>query len=123
MSAPPPFDVEIAQQLVGKHVLVGVTFRNHDGEERLQHQYHGVVVSVGKRGIALDVENTFSRGTLDLPPDLRGFTAAAPGSYRLRSTGEIVEDPDFIANWIVDLPSRDRDRPDADIVRRMIRSS
>ena len=30
-----------------------------------------------------------------LPPDLRAFKKARPGEYRLRSTGEVVLDPDY----------------------------
>jgi hypothetical protein len=39
-----------------------------------------------------------------LPPDIRAFQDAQPGEYRLRSTGEIVVDPDFITNWTINHP-------------------
>jgi hypothetical protein len=29
---------------------------------------------------------------------------AEPGSYRVRQTGEVVENPDFIATWTVHQP-------------------
>lgn len=39
-----------------------------------------------------------------LPPDVRPFTVAARGEYRLRSTGEVVVDPDLTATWVVTKP-------------------
>ena len=34
-----------------------------------------------------------------LPPDTQSTYPAPPGSYRLRSTGEIVENPDYLSTW------------------------
>jgi hypothetical protein len=34
-----------------------------------------------------------------LPPDLSAIRHAAPGEYRLKESGEIVKDPDFITTW------------------------
>ena len=36
-----------------------------------------------------------------LPPVPEAFEPAEPGEYRLRSTGEIVTNPDFVAIWTV----------------------
>ena len=44
---------------------------------------------------------------LTLPPDLDAFRAAAPGIYRLRSTGEEVVDPDFTTVWTIREPADD----------------
>jgi hypothetical protein len=32
---------------------------------------------------------------------MRAFRRAEPGEYRLASTGEVVMDPDLLANWTV----------------------
>ncbi len=59
----------------------------------------------------MSIEPTYVRlrltsgGHYDLPPDVRTFEEARPGEYRLRSTGEIVVDPDFTSTWIVNLSS------------------
>ena len=42
---------------------------------------------------------------LTLPPDLRPFQPAPAGSYRLRSTGEVVLDPDYLATWTIRRPA------------------
>ena len=36
--------------------------------------------------------------------DLSSLKAAPAGEYRLRGTGEIVRDPDYLATWIIDQP-------------------
>ncbi len=41
-----------------------------------------------------------------LPPDLRAFREAKPGTYWLRSTDEKVADPDYIATYTVEKPGR-----------------
>ena len=37
--------------------------------------------------------------TLILPGDLSSTRIARPGEYKLRSTGEVVTNPDFLATW------------------------
>jgi hypothetical protein len=44
-----------------------------------------------------------------LPPDLRPVTDAAPGEYRLRSTGEVIVDPDVTITWTITNPPADDD--------------
>jgi hypothetical protein len=35
---------------------------------------------------------------------LEAFEAAPPGEYRLRSSGEVVVNPDYITSWVVEAP-------------------
>jgi hypothetical protein len=42
--------------------------------------------------------------TYGLPPDLRSLKPAPAGEYRLRSTHEIVRDPDYLATWVIEQP-------------------
>jgi hypothetical protein len=39
-----------------------------------------------------------------IPPDLRAISEAAPGTYRLRDTGERIEDPDLLTTWTIQEP-------------------
>jgi len=41
-----------------------------------------------------------------LPPDLRAFRKAEPGEYRLKSSDEVVVDPDYLASWTITRPAR-----------------
>ena len=78
----PAWDEDRARGLIGKIVLLGLTFATADGEVYI------------------------------LPPDLRPFSEAAPGSYSLRSTGETIVDPDFTSTWEIRSPREEDDTSD-----------
>jgi hypothetical protein len=96
----PPFWTEKAARMVGKRVLVGKTYVR--GESVLQHvQFHGVIEEASEsQGFALRRADT--GGIEWLPPDMRSFRQAPPGEYRLRTTGEVVLDPDAFSSWIIE---------------------
>jgi len=101
----PIWDAARADDLLGATVLVGLTRRTPSGDE--QEQFYGVVLSVNaSRGITLRLEGERDGETYDLPPDLKAFDPAPPGEYRLRSTGEVVVDPDYLTSWTVDPPKQ-----------------
>ena len=96
--------------LVGKRVLVGLTVRTAGVDAELE-QFHGRIVSAdAKNGLKIALLGRTEPSTCWLPPDLRSFHPAPPGDYRLRSTGEIVTDPDYLTTWFVDRDSSSRDR-------------
>ena len=83
--------------MIGKTVLVGVTYIDSSESVVDELQFAGVVLSV-------DPLVTIHRGDLEpftLPPERAAFDVAPPGEYRLRSTVEIVVDPDFVTSWTV----------------------
>ena len=100
MEGRPPFWDAKARAMLGKRVLVGRTYLDEAGAVVERSQSHGVIEDADeRRGFAVRDAGT---GELDwLPPDLRSFQAAPPGEYTLRSTGEVVVDPDYISNWVV----------------------
>jgi hypothetical protein len=81
-------------QYVGKRLLVGITVNTAEGEFLYQEQFHGSIVSVDQGGVV--VERADNGARVSLPPELM---EAAPGEYRLRSTGEVVVNPDYLAKW------------------------
>ena len=102
----PPFDQGFAQELLDKCVLVGITHEDRRGAVKRHEQFHGTVVRADpKDGIQLTLAGTRSGETRWLPPDTRVFQPAPKGQYRLRSTGEVVSDPDFTVQWTVTLPN------------------
>jgi hypothetical protein len=105
----PPFWAEKAQRMVGKSVLVGITYVTHDGRPDGQRQFHGVIEQADqRRGFAVRVNPE----TLEwLPPHPAAFSAAAPGEYRLQSTGELVTDPDLLATWTIRRPAPQEGSP------------
>ena len=86
-------------QYVGRLLLVGITYETHDGTFLRQEQFHGRIVAAGNGGIVFERAGTGER--MNLPPILE---KAPPGSYRLRSTGEILENPDYLARWTMNAP-------------------
>jgi hypothetical protein len=83
-------------------VLVGLTYLDVDGQIASQHEVHGRVKSALRTSaIVLDRTGQADSGEFRLPPDTSVFGPAAPGEYRLRSTGEVVTNPDAVATWTV----------------------
>lgn len=103
----PLWDPKIAVALIGKRVLVGITDLAPDGSVIGKRQVHGDAIRADRRmGIALRLVGARAGEEIVLPPDTRAFHPAAPGEYRLRETGEVVKDPDFLTTWSF----RERDR-------------
>jgi len=101
------FDEELASELVGSLVLVGMTFLTAGEKFESAEQFFGRVLKADKRdGVYLQLEGSRSGEFYNLPPDTRSFKHADPGEYRLRSTGETVVDPDFLCTWTITRPRR-----------------
>lgn len=83
-------------ELIGKVLLVGITYYTHDDEYIEQKQFYGTVTEANKTLIRVKQKD----GTdFTLPPDLNSTKRARQGEYKLRSTGEIVVNPDYLATW------------------------
>ena len=89
-----------AAELMGKHVVVGLTFVDADQKPIRLTQLHGHVVKVNRReGIILKQADGSEYA---LPPTLAGFQKAPKdSSCTLRSTGELVEDVDYLVSYTV----------------------
>ena len=96
------FDSTKAKELIGKYILVGVTYIDPDGELESQKQLHGTVKRASeKEGIIVQLQGTYQGEEWNMPPDTSSITKAESGEYTLESTGEIVTDPDFLCTWEV----------------------
>lgn len=102
----PKWDDAFGQRLLGATVLVGITSIRSDGED--QEQFFGTVQRADEGGIELLLGGTRTGKTYFLPPDPNAFFPAEPGSYRLRQTGEVLENPDFTTTWTIS-PGDDED--------------
>jgi hypothetical protein len=101
---PTAVDEDFAAELLGTHLLVGVTHVDHAGHVLEQQQFHGTVIraSISEGVILLDPE-----GREHWVPLCRdAFRPAEPGEYRLRSTGEVVKNPTWLSTWTVRPPNR-----------------
>lgn len=98
----PGLDPELCREVVGKRLLVGLTYVRPSGELIRQVQYHGTVVTITEEeGIVILLDDGTVR---TLPPDLRGVQRAEPGTYTLRSSGEAVHNPDYLYTWTITRP-------------------
>jgi hypothetical protein len=94
----PELDEAKAKEYVGKTVLVGITDLDRNGKPTKQRQFFGTISEISvKNGMIVTSKNNATH--LALPPDLSTLLPAKPGVYRLRSTGEVVTDPDFLTTW------------------------
>ena len=104
-STPPPWDDAAAQELIGCTVIIGLTYRSPGNEDR-QEQMHGVITAADARdGIEVTLSGSREGEAYVLPPHLAAFERARPGSYRLRSTAETIEDPDYVTTWVSETPA------------------
>ena len=89
--------------LLGKTVLVGITYYTKTDDFIERKQFFGTVIEANDRQIRFRQKDGSIFG---LPPDLSSTKRAPKGEFRLHSTGEIVIDPDFISTWEVTRDSK-----------------
>jgi hypothetical protein len=99
------WDEDVASHLPGKRVLVGLSTFDADGELVEREQVFGRVETVDADvGIRLALEGHREGDAYVLPPDTRAFSRAQPGEYTLKTTGEVVSDPDFLVVYALQQP-------------------
>lgn len=101
---PPPashlLSREQAEALRGRLLLIGVTERGADGERHFQT--YGRVVNVApSEGVTIECMGAHAGRMFTVPPDPQAFAPAPPNDYRLRSTGDVVRNPDFLVTFDV----------------------
>lgn len=105
----PQLDESKAPEYIGKTVLLGVTYLDHKEKFQAQKQWVGTITAFSNT-VGIRIELRDSDEPCALPPDPRGIRKANPGVYKLRSTGEEVIDPDYLATWTcVHSPPKDGD--------------
>lgn len=98
---------EVEADWIGMSVLIGLTWLNADESFDAQEQMHGRIVSASRtEGFVIALEGKGAGQTYSLPPDLRSFKPAPAGEYRLKSTGEVLVDPDLLTSWTITRPAR-----------------
>ena len=97
-----PWDAAKADDLIGRLVLVGITYLDPSGEETGRAQFFGHVASAdADAGILLKLAGSRDGDRVTLPPDLSALEPAELGIYTLSTTQETVTDPDFTATFRV----------------------
>jgi hypothetical protein len=98
----PMFSSAAADDLIGKRIIVGITYEDHAHRPVRQEQYHGRISRLSlQEGIVIQMPSGTEK---TLPPDLRAILGARPGAYQFRSTGEVVADAELRTSWTHVLP-------------------
>ncbi|WP_442680391.1 hypothetical protein ACSBM8_04130 [Sphingomonas sp. ASY06-1R] len=91
------WDQELANDLIGATLFIGITHLDNAGNLVGREQVFGTVEGVSERaGIKL-IQTDGEAYTI--APVLAAIDAGEIGSYRFAEDGELVQNPDFVA-WI-----------------------
>lgn len=109
VSVNPNWDQDVADDLIGAIVLVGITDAGQGEDAVEQLEMWGMVESADpEAGIEIELHGELAGESFICPPDLEAFWPAEPGIYTLDSTGERIADPDFMTSWTAVPAERDR---------------
>jgi hypothetical protein len=87
-------------KLIGKTVIVGISYYDENGKFLDQKQFHGQIIGVSSEaGIRYIDKETNDEHVLPLRVD--AIFPAPKGCYREYTTHKIINDPDFISLWHV----------------------
>jgi hypothetical protein len=94
-------DDDQARSVLGKRILVRLTYAHASGHVDSVEEFWGVIERVNlNEGLVLRMPSSEERS---LPPDLANLEAAPAGEYPLQGSSEIISNPDFLAAWTVPL--------------------
>jgi len=96
-------------EYVGKHLLISLTYLDNAGAVREKTQLHGVITRINEAVIGVKRQDTGEDFTI--PADLSALKVAAAGEYRLKPSGEVVVNPDYLAVWTIGEPAPDAASP------------
>jgi len=100
--APTGFEAETPKiPIAGKTIIIGVTTLDSSGKVVKRFQIYGTVSEATREKFVIRRPNGKN---YTLPPFYSNVCPAAPGEYRLRSTGEVVVNPDYTTTWDVHEP-------------------
>ncbi|MFO1369354.1 MAG: hypothetical protein U1F46_10195 [Marinagarivorans sp.] len=92
------------QGLIDKVLLIGITVLDQSSQPIAQIQVFGPIRRVDENGIV--IERSGTQNEFVIPPDFENLSPAKPGEYRLRSTGDVVVNPDYLSSWTVHCSSQ-----------------
>jgi hypothetical protein len=88
--------------LVGKSTLIELKHVDALGKDMgLEHAW-GIIESVDRKdGILIELLGVRAGQKMALPAEIETFQVARPGLYRLETTGEEIESPDYYSVWTI----------------------
>ena len=105
---PLPWDERLAARLPGKYIIVGLRYVGLNGAPDRLEQKHGVIAKADRQdGIAVELRGSDLGECHWMPPQTSILRRAKPGTYRLKGSGDVIENPDYLATWVVTPPGGD----------------
>jgi hypothetical protein len=89
------------ESIIGKYILVGITYLDKEGNIIKMVQFDGDILEANENS-SIIIKKRNSEELFELPPDLSFIKIADPGDYKLKSTGEIIINPDLITTLIIE---------------------
>ena len=93
------FDEKLAEEMIGKYVLVGVNKLNSDEQVISVEQIHGKILRASSEDGLIILQSDGSE--FGLPPLLECYQEAVEGVYSLKSSNEKITNPDYVATFNV----------------------
>lgn len=98
------FDEDKENNLIGKHIIIGITIIDYKDDLVEQFQLHGNIIRINQEtGVVVKLHNSDEEYTL--PPDLSAIQEAPEGEYCFKLTGEVVVNPDLMTSWTIHQPN------------------
>ena len=94
-------------EYVGKHLLISLTYLDDAGAVDHKSQRHGIITRINEAVIAVNFQDTGEEFTL--PADMSALTAAPEGEYRLKPSGDVVVDPDYLVVYTIGKPEAEEE--------------
>jgi len=91
--------MQISDSIVGKRILVGLTYLDDAGDIRERVQHHGVITQVSDATIVFDRADGTGEFSIPLEPQLD--LANPEAVYTLSCSGEKVTGIDFLGSWTI----------------------
>ena len=96
------FDAEFADELIGKTILVGLTYVEQDDTVVKRQQKFGKITSCDPESwIVVEQEDG---ETFEIAPIMDAIEYARAGIYRLKGSGREIQNPDFVAQFTIRKP-------------------
>lgn len=91
-------DASAFAALIGKHLLIGLSFYDKDDKLESLVEHDGPIIAASReQGIVIRRSDTGEK--FAIPPALDHLSEAQPADYKLRSTGRVVSRPDLLATF------------------------
>ncbi len=96
-----------SKTLIGKHILVGLTYVNSKGKNKKRIQLHGNITA--RTGNTLYFQRADGKGEFSVPFTGKLKAGDPKAVYKLKATGELVTNVDFITSFTVYPPDKSMD--------------